>query len=504
MQKMEITKNLAIFIYVMTKKEFKEELKNSANVAVQRANKFLKQLDLSLHINWEYDSWSYNDLDNAIGVYERDSVFGGDISIGFNINNLYKWFVKETKNNPWSDEYTILDEAIQTNVFHEMGHGIIQLLNDYLQETDDLDELYDNNQQFFDNILDNEEDSVEEFAWAMYDNQLENCGLYNMIQLYLNWCNSQTQNLSERLARRVISLFEDKIGGFSYGNRGDSFYTQEKNIVSELSNYDLSGKIIYCNCDNPSMSNFYKFFKNNFNTLGLKGLYATYFDENPKMFFFNGSQEMSQPISSGRFQDNGEIMKRCDIVITNPPFSNSMASELVKMAQSYGKHVIMVGPLSMAYQKEMFELIKNNQLNMGYTTINTYNKPGGESGNAPTAWWTTMNVNRPSFQTGVKFNPSKYQKYDNFDAIDIPAYDKNLPDDYYGYMGVSPRMLRVLNRNQFDIITKIRPVINGKVKNEKYIIKRKNPQQNLAESLSDRILEIVHNVIFENFSISTI
>ena len=71
----------------MTKKEFQEELKKSANVAVQRANKFLEQLDLSLHINWEYDDWSYNNLDNAIGAYERDSVFEGEISIGFNINN---------------------------------------------------------------------------------------------------------------------------------------------------------------------------------------------------------------------------------------------------------------------------------------------------------------------------------------------------------------------------------------------------------------------------------
>lgn len=493
MQNIEITNNLVIFIYVMTKKEFQQELKSSANIAVQRANKFLERLGLSLHINWDYDSWEYNDLDNAIGVYERDSVFGGDISIGFNIKNLYKVFVKETKNHPWSDPYTILDEAIQTNVFHEMGHGIVQMINDYLQETDELDEIYDNNQELFDNVLDNEEDSVEEFAWAMYDNQLNNSKLYKIIQLYLNLFDNQN-SLNEA----------NKVGGQNYANRGDSFYTQEKDIVNELSHYDLRGKIVYCNCDNPTMSNFYKFFKSNFNNLGLKGLYATYYDTKPMMFFFNGSQETSQPISSGRFQDNGEIMKRCDIVITNPPFSNSMASELVKMAQSYGKHVIMVGPLSMAYQKEMFELIKNNQLNMGYTTINKYNKPGGESGNAPTAWWTTMNVNRPSFQTGVKFNPTKYQKYDNFDAIDIPVYDKNLPDDYYGYMGVSPRMLRVLNRNQFDIIRKIRPVINGKVKNEKYIIKRKNPQQNLAESLSDRILEIVHNVIFENFSISTI
>ena len=76
MQKTETTKSLVIFIYVMSKEEFTQELENIANVAVQRANKFLEQLDLSLNVDWEYDDWSYNDLDNAIGVYESGSVLG--------------------------------------------------------------------------------------------------------------------------------------------------------------------------------------------------------------------------------------------------------------------------------------------------------------------------------------------------------------------------------------------------------------------------------------------
>ena len=84
------------------------------------------------------------------------------------------------------------------------------------------------------------------------------------------------------------------------------------------------------------------------------------------MVYYNGSQETYKRLSSGRFQDNGAVMKLCDIVITNPPFSDSMASELISMAKKYGKHVIIVGPNTIASQKEMFELIKNNQLNMGY------------------------------------------------------------------------------------------------------------------------------------------
>lgn len=196
----------------MTKKEYNEEIRSSAGVAVQRANRFLSQLDLSLHINWGYDGWSHNDLSNAIGVYERDSVLEGDISIGFNVRNLYNWFVREKNANPWSDEYTILDEAIQTNVFHEMGHGIVQFLEDIIEYWDEDEELpfYDNNQEMFDEVLDNEEDAVEEFAWAMYDNQLNDSALYKLIDIYLKWPNSK-DDIAEKITRDVMSLLESML-----------------------------------------------------------------------------------------------------------------------------------------------------------------------------------------------------------------------------------------------------------------------------------------------------
>lgn len=300
--------------------------------------------------------------------------------------------------------------------------------------------------------------------------------------------------LIENITRHIISLLYENVGGVRYKNRGDSFYTQEKNIVDELSNYDLSGKVIYCNCDNPTMSNFYKFFRKNFNVLGLKLLYATYFGENPKLYIFNGSQEKSFPIQSGRFQDNARIMQRCDIVITNPPFSDGMPKELVNMARQMGKHIIMVGPLSMAYQNEMFELIKNGQLNMGYTTINNYNRPNGsnkKNSNAPTAWWTTMETNKPMFRTGSKYIESQFPTYDNYpNIIHISDYRK-MPDDYNGLMGLSPRFLRMLNRNQFEIVGKIRPVLNGKNMMEQYVIRRKSYQQQLsqvAESITNGVI----------------
>lgn len=86
-----------------------------------------------------------------------------------------------------------------------MGHGIVEMFNDYLQETDDLDELYDNNKELFDWVLDNEEDAVEEFAWSFYDNQLNNSRLYRIVELYnQNW-------VVENITNRVVNLLREQI-----------------------------------------------------------------------------------------------------------------------------------------------------------------------------------------------------------------------------------------------------------------------------------------------------
>ena len=191
----------------MTKKEFIQEVKEITSIAVNKSNGFLSSLGLSLSIDWDYDGWD-DDLQTAIGVYEGGSVFSGEIVIGFNMNNLYKYCSRSIKNYPWSDPYTIVDEAIYTNVYHEMGHGIVEKLNDYLQETDELDALYDANKELFDWVLDNEEDAVEEFAWKFYDNELEDSRLYELIQLYLGLYNQN--KMVENITQKVINLLREE------------------------------------------------------------------------------------------------------------------------------------------------------------------------------------------------------------------------------------------------------------------------------------------------------
>ena len=165
----------------MKKNEFIEEVKDLSRCAIQNSNNFLKLIDRDVSIDWNYDFETFDK--NALGVYEYDSVHSGTISIGMNINALWKCFKSETKDYPYCAEYKLLQELILTNVYHEVGHGIIDYINDLLEYTDEYDELYDKNQQLFDGVLDNEEDSVEEFAWCFYDNDLNTSDLCKILNL---------------------------------------------------------------------------------------------------------------------------------------------------------------------------------------------------------------------------------------------------------------------------------------------------------------------------------
>lgn len=109
--------------------------------------------------------------------------------------------------------------------------------------------------------------------------------------------------------------------------KNDEFYTQLHEIENELKFYTqyLKDKIIYCNCDSPKYSNFWKYFYNNFHVLGLKGLVSTYLDneQSYKTTFDGNTVKQEKLIGNGDFRSDEciEILKECDIVITNPPFS---------------------------------------------------------------------------------------------------------------------------------------------------------------------------------------
>ena len=286
-----------------------------------------------------------------------------------------------------------------------------------------------------------------------------------------------TESDIRRIVRQVLN--ERKVGGHNYGDTiDDEFYTRYKDIERELSNYDFTGDIVYCNCDDPGKSNFYKYFKDNYEELGLRGLYATYLSDNPYAYYYNGSSEKRWKIASGRFQDNGDIMDRCTVAVTNPPFSERMAHQLVNMVNSMGKDLVMIGPLSLSRRSDMFDLVKAGGLNMGNTPINIYDKPDGSTKKVPSAWWTNRKIRRDDFKTGKSYGQETHPHYDDIDAIECKSYT-DVPDDYYGVMGVPERILSKINDGQFDILGTARPTLNGKKLDHRVLIRRRKIPYNL-------------------------
>ena len=196
----------------MTIKEFKKEIKPITLVALERSNEYLKKIDQSVKINWKYNDWVSRGVEDAIACYESGSVLEGDISIALNIKNLKKSVEEQIEKYIFTDLYTIMDETIQTSVFHEMGHGIMEMFKDYIDYCDD-DELqwYYDNQELFDEAIDNEEDTVEAFAWDFYDNDFEtnNTVLNRMVNVYLQCYQNSTNESQKSINNLKKQIFEN-------------------------------------------------------------------------------------------------------------------------------------------------------------------------------------------------------------------------------------------------------------------------------------------------------
>lgn len=173
-------------------------------------------------------------------------------------------------------------------------------------------------------------------------------------------------------------------------NKNDEFYTQLVDIERELKHYknQFNGKIVYCNCDDPTKSNFYKFFAKNFHELGLKKLISSCYVENDtNLFNFNKKhlvsgfyyeytgkkEEKLVPIQDDvisfkgdgdfRSQESIELLKKSDVVVTNPPFS--LFREHIEQIMKYKKEFLVIGNINAITYKDIFKLIQNNKAWMG-------------------------------------------------------------------------------------------------------------------------------------------
>ncbi len=271
---------------------------------------------------------------------------------------------------------------------------------------------------------------------------------------------------------------------FNNAMRGDEFYTRYSGIAKEIGKYNLAGMVVYCNCDNPETSQFVRYFKDNFDASGIKGFMATFNGPNPFLYEYDGVNEKKTPISSGLFQDNIGLLKRCDIVVTNPPFSSAMALKLIQLLIENNKKFIVVGPLSLMGRTTIFNYVNNGQLDVD-GRISGFDRPNGlDASNQTAYWWTNMKFNKPHFSPKSRYDKALYPKYDNCDAINVDKVGL-IPCDYNGYMGVPWNFITIYDPNQFELVKLLHhPKVNGTGLNGRIIIKRKGyiNNQNMKEN----------------------
>ena len=321
----------------------------------------------------------------------------------------------------------------------------------------------------------------------------------------------------------------------------DEFYTQLTDIEKELRHYTehFRDKVVFCNCDDPYESNFFKYFAMNFNALGLKRLIATCYNGSPvqgnelllqfdldapdeprkvahkieitevkdangdgaidladvRYLLQNDKNAISILKGNGDFRSPEcvELLKQADIVVTNPPFS--LFREYVAQLVEYNKKFLIIGNKNALTYKEIFKLIKNNEMWTGYRGFSggmwfsadyegkTEKIIDGEKLiNVPSIWFTNLdNMKRHENLILYKnYNPEEYPKYDNYDAINVNK-TAEIPCDYDGMMGVPITFLDKYNPEQFEIvgneyslnINKSRGYINGKRMYSRIFIRKK-------------------------------
>lgn len=349
-------------------------------------------------------------------------------------------------------------------------------------------------------------------------------------------------NKQDGLASRTERVKTAREGSVKYfhtakRSKNDEFYTILTDIEKELRHYTthFRKKIVLCNCDDPRVSNFFKYFLNNFEKMELKGLITTcYQNDKPDLFTqyksdkgvyfrYRGEQKSKRlpdptKVKPCDLKGDGDfrseecisLLKEADIVVTNPPFS--LFREYVAQLVEYGKKFLIIGNWNAITYKNVFKLIKEDKLWIGVNSNRNFSgfivpehyplhgteARVDENGNRIistniTCWFTNLDITKRHEELTLykTYSPREFPKYDNYDAIEV-SKTADIPMDYKGVMGVPVTFLDKYNPEQFEIIwTTDRggdgmlegiklphtrydaPVVNGKGKYKRILIKKK-------------------------------
>jgi len=266
--------------------------------------------------------------------------------------------------------------------------------------------------------------------------------------------------------------------------KNDEFYTQLTDVAKELMHYKqhFKNKIVFCNCDDPTWSAFWKYFHLNFEALGLKKLISTYYDKTEptyKMEYTGGDDNDIEVGVKTPLEGNGDFRNRecldlldeADIVVTNPPFS--LFREYVACLMEHKKKFVIWGNNNAITYKEFFPLLKDNKVWLGYIANQTcvfrlsdeYAKwdekiteqmnDGHKYGKCPAiSVFTNLDIQKRHEKLDLRGNyyrSGDFQKFDNYDVINVGKV-ADVPCDYDGVMGVPITFMNIYNPEQFEIL----------------------------------------------------
>ena len=281
--------------------------------------------------------------------------------------------------------------------------------------------------------------------------------------------------------------------------KNDEFYTQLEDIEREIENYakHFKDQVVFCNCDDPTISNFYKYFAINFKRLGLKKLIASCYKEQEidlfneesnfpgGYYYIYSGQENESVIPSldeviyfngdgdFRSEESINLLLESDIVITNPPFS--LFREFLSQIVRFNKKFLIIGNINAITYKETFKLIGDNRIWMGinmgrgisgfivpehyelFGTETKINERGERIVSPNNCLWLTNLDNQKrhidiKLQRQYKDHEVQYPKYDNYNGINVNR-TADIPFDYKGVMGVPITFLHKYNPDQFEIVS---------------------------------------------------
>ena len=286
-------------------------------------------------------------------------------------------------------------------------------------------------------------------------------------------------------------------------NQQDEFYTRYDTIAAELVHYRefLRGMTVYCNCDDPRRSNFWKYLKEHFDEFGLKSLVSTFYGEGAAKTVVTKKdgklvQRRTKLKSDGDYRSDEclRILAKADVVITNPPFS--LTRYFIPLMYQYGKDFIVLGNQNIMTFKDVYPHILDHTLHLGISIHSgdvEFEIPSEYDliGNARCdkekqyarvtgiRWFTSFNhgnyANRLLLKTAEwnlqnnkslvnaldkKYGVNTYPVYDNYPAIEVP-FTGAIPSDYEGVVGVPITFLDKYNPQQFELVG-VRKGLDGK------------------------------------------